>query len=69
MLHIPEIEEHPLKDMLRERGINQIRVARALGVSLASLSQYLNGYRAIPPDIESKLKEIMDGIHQGACHG
>lgn len=68
MLQFPEIEEHPLKNVLKERGINQIRVARALGVSLASLSQFLNGYRTAPPEIQDKLTSIqndLEGFHRG----
>lgn len=65
MLLIPRVKEHPLKTLLRSKNVAQIQVARALGISLSSLSHYLNGYRSAPPEIAKQLKEIEQQFSQG----
>ena len=62
-----DIPAHPLKDKLRKRNISQLIVARQLGISISSLSQYLNGYRSPPPEIESQLNEIAQQL-EGEIH-
>lgn len=64
MLQIPNIEDHPLKELLRERGLSQIRLARLLGVSQSTLSQWLSGYRPPPPGMKERLEELRDMISQ-----
>ncbi|MDZ7759935.1 MAG: helix-turn-helix transcriptional regulator [Desulfovermiculus sp.] len=65
MLLIPRLKEHSLKTVLRSKGVHQAQVAQALGISLSSLSHYLNGYRQAPPEIAQKLEEIEQQISTG----
>lgn len=58
MLEMPELEVHPMKTLLREQGISQVKVAKALNISLSSLTAYLNGYRQPPQRIRKKLDEL-----------
>ncbi len=53
---------HPLKDKLRKNSISQLVVARQLGITISSLSHYLNGYRTPPPEIEQQLNEIVNQL-------
>lgn len=65
MLHIPEIETHSLKNILRSRGIRQVEAARMLGVSVSTLSHYLNGYRPIPAEVQEQIKSIQKSLEEG----
>ena len=65
MLLIPRVKEHPLKTVLRSKGVAQVQVAQALGISLSSLSHYFNGYRSAPPEIAKQLEEIEQQFSQG----
>ena len=49
---------HPLKATFRRCSIPQIVIARYLSVSQPQLSQWLGGYRPIPPLIEMKLEKL-----------
>ncbi|MFP4429390.1 MAG: helix-turn-helix domain-containing protein [Desulfovermiculus sp.] len=62
MLLIPRVKEHPLKTVLRSKGVHQAQVAQALGISLSSLSHYLNGYRTPPADVQRQLDELQQQI-------
>ena len=62
MLRIPEIEAHPLRSVMRQRGLSQIRLARLLGVSQSTVSQWLSGYRTPPADVQRQLDELQKQI-------
>ncbi len=62
MLLIPKIEGHPLKSVLRQKGLSQVRIARLLGVSQSTVSQWLSGYRTPPADAQRQLDELQKQI-------
>jgi transcriptional regulator with XRE-family HTH domain len=66
---LPEIHEHPLKGILRQRGIRQVQVAHAVGVSVASLNAILNGYRRPSREVEAQLESIKRKIEQNGNAG
>jgi hypothetical protein len=49
---------HPLKAVFRELRIRQLDVARHCKVTSSSLAHYLNGYRAAPVAVESKMQSF-----------
>jgi len=66
---LPEIHEHPLKKVLRQKGIRQVRVAHAVGISITSLNAILNGYRRPSREIEIQLQSIQAKIEQNGNAG
>ena len=66
---LPEIHEHPLKGILRQRGIRQVRVAHALGISVTSLNAILNGYRQPSREVETQLQAIKQKIERTGNEG
>ena len=57
-----EIEVHPLKHILRKRGLSQVWLARRLAITVPSLNAYLNGYRQPPLEIEEELNAIKETL-------
>jgi predicted transcriptional regulator len=57
-----EVEVHPLKHILRKRGLSQVWLAKKLGISVPSLSAYLNGYRQPPPEVQEELEGIKEAL-------
>jgi len=49
---------HPLKSLLRQRGISQARVAFALGISRPHLNQILMGFVQGSSEIIKKLSAL-----------
>lgn len=53
-----------LKDFFKSHGVRQLDIARRIGMSVPSVTQFLNAYRPIPSDVARKLQdykmEIMD---------
>jgi len=49
---------HPLRDTFKQLRVRQLDVAHYCGVTISSLAQYLNGYRAAPPHVESRMQAL-----------
>lgn len=49
-----------LKEVFRRSGLTQAELARRLGVSSGSLSQYLNGRQPIPGHVLDRLALLAD---------
>lgn len=47
------------KRILKEKGLKMAFIADKMGVPKSTLSNYINGIRQIPPDIEFKLNKIL----------
>jgi len=71
MQQLPLVEPHPFKATLRKLRISQSTAAHFLGTSQSSLSQFLLGYRAFPPELEEKLGKLIEQAKQGEqeCQG
>lgn len=54
--------EHPHKGFFRARGIRQGKVAQALGVDPAYLSEWFNGLRNVPKELEARLDELVGRV-------
>lgn len=59
MLVFPKPTAHPLREEIRQRRIRLWELGKMVGYSPSSLSDWLNGVRAIPPHIEEKLSRII----------
>jgi predicted transcriptional regulator len=57
-----EQDIHPLKLILRRRGLSQTWLAKKLGISTPSLCAYLNRHRPPPPEIEEELNAIKETL-------
>ena len=53
-----------IRSRLAALGVSQHALARALGVSQATLSLWLNGYRQPPPEFEAAAMAELDVIEQ-----
>lgn len=60
MKELRELTQHPYKRQLRFYNINQIVLAKNLGISQPALNQQLNGYREMNKKIESEIQELLD---------
>lgn len=45
--------------IIKEKGIKKSWVADSIGIPLSTLSNYINGKREIPSDIEFKLNKLL----------
>ncbi|MFH0813127.1 MAG: hypothetical protein V2A69_09880 [Pseudomonadota bacterium] len=55
---------HPLRDVFKRHKIRQVTLGRFLGVPLGTLTLWLNGYAAIPPDVEKKLRLAAERLEE-----
>lgn len=53
---------HPFKDFFVTRKVEQVRIAKACGVSQPLLSQVLNGYKDASEELQEKLEALVDTI-------
>jgi len=58
------VTSHPLRDVLKRLGIRQVEVARHLGMSPSSIAHFMNGYRAAPAHIDSRLYALVARIQK-----
>jgi hypothetical protein len=57
-------KSHPLKSVFKRQGVPQIVLSRFLGVSLAQLCFWLNGYRPMPEHAERSLSELVEQLEK-----
>jgi len=50
------------KDQLKALGITVKFLAIKIGVSQSTMSYYVNNTRPIPPNIEFKMREILEAV-------
>jgi hypothetical protein len=62
-------DAHPLKGFFTKRGIEQIRVARACGISQGHASLVLNGFEKPSPELQERLEALRDAILESEKRG
>ena len=63
-IELNSFEEHPFKEIITDIGLRQFDLCYSLGMCQSRLSQMLRGIRPMPPQIETKIQEILDGIQK-----
>ena len=55
---------HPLKELLKRRGIGQAQLALALGISRAYANQILNGIAPVPSQLKERLNCLTEELRE-----